>query len=197
MDSLSISWIQKYAFWLHTVAVKGGVWVATLKTQLNGNLCKSFWRSSLLYLMPFWRFFHSIALEVRKWLKGKETFFWMILFIMTYNVSLVSRYTQEKIAAFLFISTVLSCSLSVRAPDLWLKGCEFKSRWKRLENFLLQSQLCVLTLIRCPFYPRVTAVARKRPWSFCQKCRWQVTPKHAYTFDSTKWEWAEYAAAQA
>ena len=34
---------------------------------------------------------------------------------------------------------------------------------------------------RYPFHPRVTAVARKRPRSFCQKCRWQVTVKHAYT----------------
>ena len=42
-----------------------------------------------------------------------------------------------------------------------------------------------------------TAVARKRPWSFCQKCRWQVTPKHAYTLDPTKSEWADYAAVQA
>ena len=32
-----------------------------------------------------------------------------------------------------------------------------------------------MTLIRCSFHPRVTAVARKRPRSFCQKCRWQVT----------------------
>ena len=30
------------------------------------------------------------------------------------------------------------------------------------QNFLLQSQLCVLTLIRRPFHPRVTAVARKK-----------------------------------
>ena len=45
--------------------------------------------------------------------------------------------------------------------------------------------------------PRVTAVARKRPRPFCQKCRWRVTPKHAYTFDPTKSEWANYAAAQA
>ena len=36
-------------------------------------------------------------------------------------------------------------------------------------------QLCVLTLVQCPFHPHVTAVARKRPRSFCQKCRWQVT----------------------
>ena len=40
--------------------------------------------------------------------------------------------------------------------------------------------LCWL-LFRYPFHPRVTAVARKRPRSFCRKCRWQVTAKHAYT----------------
>ena len=35
-------------------------------------------------------------------------------------------------------------------------------------------------LFQYPFYPRVTAVAHKRPRSFCQKHRWQVTAKHAY-----------------
>ena len=64
-------------------------------------------------------------------------------------------------------------------------------------EFLLQSQLCVLTLIWCPFRPLATAVAHKRPGSFCQKCRWQVTPKHAYTFDPMKSEWADYSAVQA
>ena len=39
----------------------------------------------------------------------------------------------------------------------------------------------MLALWRCPFHPRVTALARKRSRSFCQKCRWQVTPKHTYT----------------
>ena len=52
------------------------------------------------------------------------------------------------------------------------------------------------TLIQCPFHPCVAAVARKRPWSFCQKCRWQVTPKHTYTLDPSKSEWADYAAVQ-
>ena len=84
-------------------------------------------------------------------------------------------------------------SLLVRAPDSGSKRCEFESRQERRENFLLQS----LTLVRCPFHPRVTAVARKRPRPFCQKCRWQVTPKHAYTLDPTKSEWADSAAAQA
>ena len=40
--------------------------------------------------------------------------------------------------------------------------------------------LCWL-IFRYPFHPRVTAVARKRSRSFRQKCRWQVTAKHAYT----------------
>ena len=85
----------------------------------------------------------------------------------------------------------------VRALDSRLKGCEFESWQERRENFLLQSQLCVLILIRCPFTPRVTVVARKTPQSFCQTCRWQVTPEHAYTFDQTKSVWADYAAVQA
>ena len=88
-------------------------------------------------------------------------------------------------------------SLLVRAPDSWSKGWEVESRQKRRENLLLQSQLCVLTLVRCPFHPCVTAVARKRSRSFCPKCRWQVTPKHAYTLDRTKSEWADYASVHA
>ena len=40
--------------------------------------------------------------------------------------------------------------------------------------------LCGL-LFRYPFHHRVTAVARKRSRSFCQKYRWQVAAKHAYT----------------
>ena len=61
----------------------------------------------------------------------------------------------------------------------------------------LQSQLFVLTLIRSLFHPCVTTVALKRPWSFCQKCRWQVTPKYSYIPDPSKLEWADYAAVQA
>ena len=45
--------------------------------------------------------------------------------------------------------------------------------------------------------PLVTAVARERLRSFCQKCRWQVTSKHAFIFSPTKSEWADYAAAHA
>ena len=39
--------------------------------------------------------------------------------------------------------------------------------------------LCADTyLVSVP--PHATAVAHKRPWSLCQKCRWQVTPKHPW-----------------
>ena len=73
------------------------------------------------------------------------------------------------------------CSLLVRTPDMWLKGCEFESWQEQWENFLLKSQLCVLTLIRCPFHPCVTVVACKRPRSFCRECRWQVTCLNTHT----------------
>ena len=91
-----------------------------------------------------------------------------------------------------YVGVYLSCgcrdSVLVRAPDSWSKSREFESQQERRKNFLPQRQLCVLTLRRYPFHPHFTAVARKRPRSFCQKCRWQVTPKHAYTLDSTKSE---------
>ena len=82
----------------------------------------------------------------------------------------------------------------------WSGGRIFFSR----VNFL-----CWL-LFRYPFHPRVTAVARKRPRSFCQKRRWQVTAKHAYTLrmwlcmkwhsawfygvHRTRWDWLSLAA---
>ena len=92
----------------------------------------------------------------------------------------------------------------VRVPDSWLKGRRFESLLERQENFLLQGRLSVKVagsnpcwsggriffsrvdflgwlLFRYLFHPCVTSVARKRSWSFCQKCRWQVTAKHAYT----------------
>ena len=43
------------------------------------------------------------------------------------------------------------------------------------------SFMCWL-LFRYPFHPHGTEVARKRSRSFCQKCRWQVTSKHVYTW---------------
>ena len=89
----------------------------------------------------------------------------------------------------------IACWLERRTRDR--KVASSNPRQERRENFLLQNQICVLTFIRCPLHPRVTAVARKRPRPFCQNRRWQVTPKHADTLDPTKSELADYAAVQA
>ena len=76
-------------------------------------------------------------------------------------------------------------SSMVRAPDSWLKG---QSRvWIPAgtvgEFFSPVSAFCAdsYDLYQYLFHPRVTAVARKRSRPFCQKRRWQVTAKHAYT----------------
>ena len=64
------------------------------------------------------------------------------------------------------------------------------------EFSFLQSTLCADSY-SVSVTPLVTTVAGKRPWPFCQKCRWQVTPKHAYHLDPLQSEWADYAAVQA
>ena len=80
----------------------------------------------------------------------------------------VPKAVQETTPQLFQIVIMTRDSLLVRAPDSWSKGCEFEFRQERRENFLRQSQLCVLTLIWCPFHPCVTAVIRKRPRSFCK-----------------------------
>ena len=48
-----------------------------------------------------------------------------------------------------------------------------------LKNFRIQGRLSVLTLISVSV--AAPCGARKRSRLFCQKCRWQVTAKHACT----------------
>ena len=47
-----------------------------------------------------------------------------------------------------------------------------------------------LFTVRSHLPPAYTA-AHKRPQSFCQKCRWQVTAEHSYTLDAAKLRWAD------
>ena len=54
--------------------------------------------------------------------------------------------------------------------------------WSGRRIFFSRVDFLCWLLFRYPFHPCVTAVARKRSQSFCQKCGWQVTAKHAYTF---------------
>ena len=52
--------------------------------------------------------------------------------------------------------------------------------------------LCWL-LFQYLFHPCVTTVARKRPQSFCQKCRWQIRAKQACTL--CMWLWMKWHGA--
>ena len=95
----------------------------------------------------------------------REFFLVCVALVMPF-LALVDRVLREPV------------SLLVRAWDSWSKGCEFESRQERQVNFLPQCQRCVLTVFRCPFHPRGTAVARKRPRSFFSKSaggRWHLT----------------------
>ena len=79
---------------------------------------------------------------------------------------------QNKFSQRVRVGLQTICGEEFRAFKSSMKCCSvFKSS--------PQSKLCVLILIQCPFHTCVTAVACKRPRPFCQKCRWQVTPKHA------------------
>ena len=53
--------------------------------------------------------------------------------------------------------------------------------WNGGRIFISRVDFLCWLLFRYPFHPRVTTVARKKSRSFCQKCRWQVTAKHAHT----------------
>ena len=57
-------------------------------------------------------------------------------------------------------------------------ACITKSLRSHPTPLQVEQQISQHNLFRYPFHPRVTAVARKRSRSFCQKCRWQVTAKH-------------------
>ena len=85
-------------------------------------------------------------------------------------------------------------NLLIVSPSLLLTSCP--SPWRGGRIFFSRVNF-VCRLIQCPFHPCVTTVACKRPWSFFQKCRWQVTAKYSYTLDPVKLEWAYYAAVQA
>ena len=56
---------------------------------------------------------------------------------------------------------------------------EEERREEERKRKVSRQRMCWL-LFRYPFHPCVTAIARKRSRSFCQKCRWQVTAKHTY-----------------
>ena len=140
----------------------------------------------------------KIFLSDLYWRETKVTAFGLCTHFLLQHIVLDFFFFFENCSMFVLVCFCMRSwdSLLVRVPDSWTKGCKFKSQQEQQENVLFQSQLCVLTLIWCPFHPHFTAVARKRPQSFCQKCKWQVTSEYAYTLNPTKSEWADYATVQ-
>ena len=74
-------------------------------------------------------------------------------------------------------TNIAICTVSL-FPQFQRRSSNGKSGWTNEHS---NSYSLHLPLFRYPFHPRVTTVARKRSRSFCQKCRWQVIAKHAYT----------------
>ena len=88
---------------------------------------------------------------------------------------LISTFTHVNflMIAFTHVNFHMTTWLERRARDRKVAGSNpcWRIFFSRVINFL-----CWL-LFRYPFHPRVTAVARERPRSLCQKCRWQVATK--------------------
>ena len=82
-------------------------------------------------------------------------------------------------AYWLYVPAGIAQWLERRTRDWKVAGSN--PCWSGGRIFFSRVKFLCWLLFRYPFHPRVTAVARKRSRSFCQKCRWQVTAKHAYT----------------
>ena len=115
-----------------------------------------------------------------------------------HRLSLYSPYIQFYFAYFLVFQqkTAHSCLIWVTASCCWWKSrydsCKQKRKRRRTSfwrNVALDPKPPRYwhNIFRYPFHSRVTAVARKRSRSFCQKCRWQVTAKHTYTLPMWLW----------
>ena len=96
---------------------------------------------------------------------------------------------HSRLALFMSLNCHISCWLVLGAGIAqWL---EHRTRdwkvagsnpcWNGGRIFFSRVDFLCWLLFRYQFHPRVTAVARKKSRSICQKCRWQVTAKHAYT----------------
>ena len=75
--------------------------------------------------------------------------------------------------------------LQSRVPRSTTKPSPLPGVYQMIDCWSAFAKSCLMNwnyiLFRYPFHPGVTAVALKRSNSFCQKCRWQVTAKHACT----------------
>jgi len=144
-------------------------WVHRYHPELNWTELKTFW---------FWTGFPSVNPYVIS-CPCSKTF---CALHEVFNTNWSSPHDSRSPQHLVHYSMENRNSSAVRVLDLWLQGHGFVSWQEWRENGLLQGQISALTLIfSICFTSPVTAVAHKRFWSFCPKCRWQVTAEHAST----------------
>ena len=123
-------------------------------------------------------------------LKGWLTYLILLPHIPALHLMSLIQTAGHKVAALtvMFSQPGSRDSSVVRGSDSWSKGHPGSSPSRSGGRILFArvNFLCWL-LFRYPFHPYVTAVARKRSRSFCQKHRWQVTAKHTYTLSTWLW----------
>ena len=90
----------------------------------------------------------------------------------------VSRLSNTQWVTFL-IGSGNSSVVESRTRDRKVSGSSPGRSWGRI--ILSRVNFLCWFLLRYPFHPRVTTVARKRSRSFFQTRRWQVTAKHVCT----------------
>ena len=97
------------------------------------------------------------------------------------------RFTQKKVCTNLHCTKVLRMNLQAEVPRVYKDACsglEIERSRVRIPAGAEEFSFPGSTFCADSYFgiqPRVTAVARKRPRSFCQKCWLQVTAKHACT----------------
>ena len=120
-----------------------------------------------------------------------ETGFGVLQHITCLGLQLLMFYNLLAVQAHVLhvLQPITGIAQWYRVGNSWLKEKVKRSSpsrsGRKQENFLLQGQPSVLTLISLSVRPCVTTVAHKRSQLFCQKCRWQVTAKHTYALHVT------------
>ena len=132
-----------------------GTWTLPNKPKMTGGKCFKCGKYSVVYVVCIHKFWLMCLCLQEYSLLAEYDFILVCVCLQVYwtGVPTTSRVWLQKWHSqpWYQVSTKLISgsgdSLVVRASDLWLKGSGFKSQQERRENFLLQGQLFVLTLI--------------------------------------------------
>ena len=147
-------------------------------------------RAEISLLMDFFLFF----LPTLQWLQSFE--FYDSIDLGWQRPDLKASSLSVSNLTYIIYGTGIACWLERRTRDRKVASSNPGRSGRRIFFFRVNCACCLLFCVRST-PTSITAVARKRPQSFCQKCKRKVTPKNAYNLDLKKSEWADNAAVQA